>query len=162
MGIDVVVGSFERTLVIFKPDALERHLVGLILNRFEDKGLKLVGMKMVWIPKEQGKKHYQEHKQKPFFDILLDYITSGPVILAILEGKEAISVVKKLTGSTNSREAIPGTIRGDFSVSKQNNLIHTSDSITSAEKEINLFFKKEELVPWKRTIKKRLYGDEEL
>ncbi|MFA5381568.1 MAG: nucleoside-diphosphate kinase [Candidatus Micrarchaeia archaeon] len=160
--INIESNSFERTLIIFKPDALERHLVGLILNRFEDKGLKLVGMKMVWISKEFGEKHYQEHKDKPFFSILVDYITSGPVIVAILEGKDAIEVVRRLIGPTNSRDALPGTIRGDFSMSKVNTLIHASDSKVSAEREINLFFKEEELIQWKRTIKKRLYGDEEL
>ena len=162
MSIEVKVDSFERTLVIFKPDSLERHLVGLILNRFEDKGLKIVGMKMLWMPKEQGEEHYGEHKQKPFFDFLVDYITSGPVILCILEGKEAISVVRKLVGPANSREAQPGTIRGDFSMSMQNTLIHASDSTEAVEKEINLFFKKEELVPWERMLKNMLYGVEEL
>lgn len=162
MTIHIESESFERTLVIFKPDCLERHLVGLILNRFEDKGLKLVGMKMLWMPKEKGETHYGQHKQKPFFDFLVKYITSGPVILCILEGKDAIEVVRRLTGPTNSREAPPGTIRGDFSMSMQNTLIHSSDSRESAEKEINNFFESYELVPWKRTIKNRLYSEEEL
>ncbi|MCC7552666.1 nucleoside-diphosphate kinase [Candidatus Micrarchaeota archaeon] len=162
MTIDIESNSFERTLVIFKPDCLERHLVGLILNRFEDKGLKIVGIKMIWMPKEKGEIHYEQHKQKPFFDFLVQYITSGPVIVGILEGKDAISVVRRMIGPTNSREASPGTIRGDFSMSQQNTLIHSSDSIEAAKREINIFFKGEEVVPWKRTIKNRLYGEEEL
>ncbi len=162
MTIEVKIDAFERTLVIFKPDSLERHLVGLILNRFEDKGLKIVGMKMFWMPKEKGQEHYGEHKEKHFFEFLVEYITSGPVIMCILEGKDAVSVVRRLTGTTNSREAAPGTIRGDFSMSSQNTLIHSSDSLESAKKEVNLFFDKDELVPWKRTMKKRLYGEEEL
>lgn len=135
----------QRTLIICKPDCVQRRLVGEILRRFEAKGLKIVALKLVKPEKSVGEKHYAEHAGKPFFPGLLDFITSGPVAVGILEGPEAISVVRNLLGATNGAAAAPGTIRGDFSISKQNNLVHGSDSPESAEREIGIWFRPEEL-----------------
>ncbi len=139
----------ERTLVLLKPDALHRRLVGEIILRFEKKGLKIVAMKMLWVSRELAEKHYKVHKGKPFYESLLDYITSGPIIAMVLEGESAIKVVRNLMGKTNGVEAAPGTIRGDYSVSIQNNLVHGSDSPESAEREISLFFKPQEILEYR-------------
>ena len=135
----------ERTLVIFKPDALSRRLIGRILQRFEEKGLKIVGLKMTQVTRELAEKHYAEHRGKPFFEDLVQFITAKPVIVMVLEGTQAVQVVRKLMGATFGFEAEPGTIRGDFSNSKQNNLVHGSATKEDAEREIQLFFKEEEL-----------------
>ena len=139
----------ERTLVLLKPDALHRRLAGEIISRFEKKGLKIVAMKMLWVSRELAEKHYEVHKGKPFYESLLDYITSGPIIAMVLEGESAIKVVRNLMGKTNGVEAAPGTIRGDYSVSIQNNLVHGSDSPESAEREISLFFKPQEILEYR-------------
>jgi len=138
--------SMERTLVLLKPDALQRGLVGEIISRFEKKGLKLVGLKMRNWEKSQLEKHYAVHKDRPFYPNLVGFMTSGPVVAIALEGKDAIEVVRKLMGKTNSRQAEPGTIRGDLGMSFSNNLVHGSDSPENAAIEIAYFFAGSEIV----------------
>ena len=130
----------ERTLILLKPDAVERQLVGTILNRFEQKGLKIVAVRMLQFTSELARKHYADHVEKPFYPGLEAYITSGLVVAAILEGTEAIAVVRRMIGPTNGIEAPSGTIRGDFSLSSQRNLVHASDSPAAAEREMSIFF----------------------
>ncbi len=142
----------ERTLIIFKPDAMNRGLVGRILSRFEDKGLRVAGMKLQQSPREQVEQHYAVHKERPFYGALVDFMTSSPVIVAVLVGPSAIGVVRGLLGATNGVEAAPGTIRGDFGLDKQYNLVHASDGPDTAAQEIALFFKPEELVNYQRAI----------
>jgi nucleoside-diphosphate kinase len=141
----------ERTLIIFKPDAMNRCLVGRILTRFEDKGLRIVGLKLQQSPRAQVEQHYEVHKDRPFYGSLVEFMTSGPVILAVLEGPQAITVVRNLLGATDGRQAAPGTIRGDFGLDQQYNLVHASDSPATAAKEIDLFFKPVELVSYTRS-----------
>lgn len=138
----------QRTLIICKPDCVQRRLVGEILRRFEAKGLRLAAMKLLQVERSLAEKHYGEHQGKPFFESLISFITGGPVVVGVLEGPEAIPVVRGMLGKTNGAEAAPGTIRGDFSISKQNNLVHGSDSPESAEREIRLWFKPEELATY--------------
>jgi nucleoside-diphosphate kinase len=140
----------ERTLIIFKPDAMNRMLVGRILSRFEDKGLRVVGMKLQKTPRTQVEKHYEVHKERPFYKALCDFMTSAPVIVAALEGPQAITVVRNMLGATDGRAAAPGTIRGDYGLDKQFNLVHASDSPETAAFELGLFFKSDELVEYKR------------
>ena len=140
----------ERTLIIFKPDAMNRMLVGRILSRFEDKGLRIAAMKLQQSPKEQVQKHYEVHKERPFYNSLVEFMTAGPVILAVLEGPSAITVVRNMLGATNGIQAAPGTIRGDFSLDQQYNLVHASDGPETAKNEIALFFKPEEIVDYTR------------
>jgi len=138
----------QRTLIIFKPDCVQRRLVGDVLRRFEAKGLRIAALKLLQVPRQLGEQHYGEHKGKPFFDGLIDFITGGPVVVGILEGNEAISVVRTMLGATNGVAAAPGTIRGDYSISKQNNLIHGSDSPESADREMALWFRPEEVLEY--------------
>ncbi len=138
----------QRTLIIFKPDCVQRRLVGQILQRFEAKGLRIAALKLLQVDRSLGEKHYGEHAGKPFFKGLIDFITGGPVVVGVLEGNEAIAVVRAMLGATNGTAAAPGSIRGDFSISKQNNLIHGSDSVESAEREMALWFKPEEIVDY--------------
>lgn len=143
----------ERTLVIIKPDAVVRGLMGEIISRFEKKGLKIVGMKMIWIDRELAEKHYEEHRGKPFFEALIDYITKAPSVVMVIEGRYAISVVRKMAGATNPKDAEPGTIRGDFGFNIGDaiyNVVHASDSPESAEREINLYFKPEEIFEYSK------------
>ncbi|MDK2876089.1 MAG: nucleoside-diphosphate kinase [Archaeoglobaceae archaeon] len=140
----------ERTFVMVKPDGVQRGLIGQIISRLENKGLKIVAMKMLRISKELAEEHYAEHKAKPFFSSLVSYITSAPVVAMVVEGKNAVKVVRKLVGATNPAEAEPGTIRGDFALDLGRNVVHASDSIASAEREIKLFFKEEEILEYGR------------
>ncbi|MBK9119263.1 MAG: nucleoside-diphosphate kinase [Phycisphaerales bacterium] len=140
----------ERTLIIFKPDALQRHLVGRILARFEDKGLRITAMKLQHSTRKQVEQHYEVHRERPFYGDLVQFMTSGPVIVAVLEGPNAITVVRNLLGATNGQKADPGTIRGDFGLDQQYNLVHASDGPETAAKEIELFFRPEELVSYTR------------
>ena len=140
----------ERTLIIFKPDAVNRLLIGRILARFEDKGLRIVAMKFQQSPRSQVEQHYAVHKERPFYNSLVEFMTSGPVLLAVLEGPGAINVVRNLLGATDGREAAPGTIRGDFGLDKQYNLVHASDGPDTARAEIELFFSPEEIVEYTR------------
>ena len=130
----------DRTLVICKPDAVERRLVGEIVSRLERKGLRIAAMRMETITKETAGEHYGEHQGKPFYDDLVAFITRGPAVLMVVEGPEAYSVVRTLMGTTNPRQAAPGTIRGDLAIELTENLVHGSDSPESAAREIALFF----------------------
>lgn len=142
----------ERTLILIKPDAVQRRLAGKLLTRLEDKGLKIVGMKMLKITPELAAKHYVEHVKKPFYPLLESFITSGPVVAIVAEGPEAVSVVRGMMGPTNGRQAPPGTIRGDFGVSRQMNLMHGSDSVEAAGREIEIYFQASEIVDYKPTL----------
>ena len=130
----------ERTLVLLKPDAVQRGLVGSILSRFEAKGLSIVGLKMRTFDRSVLEQHYEVHKERPFYPNLVEFMTSGPVVAIALEGKDAITVVRTLVGKTNAREAAPGTIRGDFGMSFSNNLVHASDGEDTAKFELGLWF----------------------
>lgn len=136
----------QRTLVLLKPDAVHRRLVGTILQRFEQKGLRIAGLKLVQADRDLAAKHYAVHQGKPFFDSLLQFLTSGPTIAVCLEGREAVTVVRSMMGPTDGAKAPPGTIRGDFGISLQNNMVHGSDSPENAETELALWFKPEELL----------------
>ena len=136
----------QKTLVIIKPDGVQRRLIGKIINRFEEKGLEIVGLKMTVISAELAKEHYSDHVGRDYYEKLVKFMTSGPVVMMVLRGKKAIAVTRKLMGSTFGYEAEPGTIRGDFAISKRFNLIHGSDSEESAAKEISLFFENGELI----------------
>ena len=138
----------EKTLVLLKPDCVHRRLVGDILRRFELKGLRLAGVKLVQASRDLAEKHYAVHKGKPFYDSLLKFITSGPTVAVVLEGREAVAVVRNLMGPTDGSKAGPGTIRGDHAISVQNNLIHGSDSPENAATEIRLWFREDELVAY--------------
>ena len=134
---------------MLKPGVLNRRIVGEVINRLERKGLKLVGLKMMNISEELAGKHYAEHEGKPFFGDLVSYITSAPVVAMVWQGDDCVTLVRKLCGATKPSEAAPGTIRGDFCLHTQFNVIHASDSDASAEREINIFFKPEEIIDWK-------------
>jgi len=140
----------ERTLVMVKPDAVVRGLIGEIISRIERKGLKIVAMKMKFLGEEEARELYSPHIGKPFFEELIKFVRSAPVVLMVVEGESAISVMRRLLGSTDSKEANPGTIRGDFSCSKSMNLVHASDSEDSAKREIAIFFKDEDFLSYKR------------
>ena len=142
----------ERTFVMFKPDCLQRGLVGRILARFEEKGLRLVGMKMLRITADMAKQHYAEHVTKPFYPRLEDFITAAPVVGAVFEGPEVIRVVREMLGATSGLKAAAGTIRGDFSSSRQMNLVHASDSSEAAAREIAIYFSADELLTWDPTL----------
>ncbi|MFN0205775.1 MAG: nucleoside-diphosphate kinase [Planctomycetota bacterium] len=135
----------ERSLILFKPDALQRRLGGRILQRFEDKGLQIVGLKLIKISNALAEKHYEAHKTKGFYPGLVRFMTSSPVVALCLEGKDVINIVRKLVGKTFGPEAEPGTIRGDFGASRSFNLIHASDAPDTAKREIELFFQADEL-----------------
>ena len=140
----------ERTFVLLKPDAVQRGLVGRIVARFEARGLKLLGMKLLTVPRTLAETYYAEHRGKAFFEPLMAYITSGPVVAMVLEGEGAVAVVRKMMGKTNAAEAEPGTIRGDFALTIGRNMIHGSDGLESAKREIGLFFKADELRAYTR------------
>jgi len=147
----------ERTLIILKPDAVQRNICGEILSRFERKGLQIIAMKFMRIPRQTAETHYEPHKGKPFYDGLVKFMTSSPVIVVALSGKDAIAISRKLMGATFGSKADPGTIRGDFGVSNSFNLIHGSDSPESAQRELGLFFKPEEIIDWTPTIQPWVY-----
>jgi len=138
----------ERTFVMQKPDAVQRGIMGRIISRFEEKGLKLVGMKLMQIPREMAERHYAEHVGKPFYAKLLNYITSGPVVAMVIEGENAVTVCRAMMGKTNPQEATPGTIRADFGMITGRNVTHGSDSTESAAREISIFFDDDEIVGW--------------
>lgn len=141
--------NLERTFVMIKPDGVQRGFVGDILSRFEHKGFKVVALRMLRITHAMAEKHYGEHKAKPFYKGLTEFITAGPVVAMVLEGDSAVSVVRKMVGSTNPQEAMPGTIRHDYGMHTGRNLIHASDSKQSAEREIPLFFGIDQIVEYK-------------
>jgi nucleoside-diphosphate kinase len=140
----------ERTLILVKPDGVQRGLIGEVINRFERRGLKLVGMKFIQMSQELAERHYGVHKERPFYNDLVAYITSGPVVAMVWEGKEAIAAARSTMGATKPVEAAPGTIRGDFGMEIGRNLVHGSDSPENAVNEVNLFFTSSELVAWER------------
>ncbi len=147
----------ERTFVMIKPDGVQRCLIGEIISRLERKGLKIVAMKMIKVERDLAERHYEEHREKPFFESLVSYVTSGPVVAMVVEGKNAVKVVRNLVGATNPVEASPGTIRGDFGMEIGRNVIHASDSKESAEREISLFFKPEEILDYRRIDEDWIY-----
>ena len=135
----------ERTFVMVKPDGVQRGLVGGIVSRFESRGFKICGMKLMKVQRELAERHYEEHKGKPFYAPLISYITSGPVVCMVLEGENAVAVVRSMMGKTNPQDALPGTIRGDLAQVTGRNVVHGSDSSESAKREIGLFFNDYEL-----------------
>ena len=136
----------QRTLILLKPDCVQRRLVGTIIQRFEQKGLRLVALKLVQASRELAEKHYAVHKGKPFYESLLSFLTAGPTVAVVFEGRVAVAAARNLMGVTDGVKAPPGTIRGDFAISVQNNLVHGSDSPENAAQEIALWFKPEELL----------------
>jgi nucleoside-diphosphate kinase len=152
----------ERTFVMAKPDAVQRGLVGEIISRLEERGLKLVGAKFVQIDEELAHEHYAEHEDKPFFEDLVGFITSGPVLAMVWQGADATRQVRKMMGETDGREAAPGTIRGDYGLDMQNNLVHGSDHEDPGanEREIDLFFDDDELVDYERADEAWVYENE--
>ncbi|NDJ74750.1 MAG: nucleoside-diphosphate kinase [Chloroflexi bacterium] len=149
----------EQTLIIIKPDAVQRGLIGEIIRRFETRGLRIVGMKLIQVSRELAAKHYAEHEGKGFYEGLLSYITSAPVVVMVLEGKEAVAAARSTIGSTKPVEAAAGTIRGDFGMEVGRNLVHGSDSVASGEREVALFFSPEELIDWQRDTDRWIFED---
>ena len=155
--------GMEQTLIILKPDAVQRGCMGKILSRFEDKGLKVVGAKFMQISQELAAQHYSDHKERPFYQSLVQFMTSSPVLVLALEGVGAIPICRSLMGATFGSQAAAGTIRGDFGVSNSFNLIHGSDSPEAAAKELGLFFQEGEIISWNRANEGWVYdlsGDE--
>ena len=146
INIDIIGDHLERTLIILKPEVLERGLIGQILIRFEQKEIKICAIKLAMVTKSQAIQHYAHQKSKPFFGELVAHLISGPVVLLILEGPQIITIVRKMVGATLPINTVPGTIRGDFSSTVEKNIIHASDSLTNAEKEIALFFYDNEII----------------
>jgi len=151
----------ERTLVLVKPDAVQRLLAGRILARYEERGLKLVGLKLMTVSTEHAERHYAVHREKRFFRGLVDFITSGPLIAAVLEGPNAIAVVRAMNGATRPHEAAPGTIRGDYALETAQNLVHASDGPETAETELAQWFGAGELVEYERDIDRWALAPEE-
>lgn len=147
----------EKTFLMVKPDGVQRGLIGEIVSRFERKGFQLVGAKLMQIPTSVAEQHYGEHKGKPFYDELVSFITSGPVFAMVWQGENVITTARQMMGATNPKDALPGTIRGDYGVTVGKNIIHGSDSLESAKREISLFFKEEELVEYTRTVDGWIY-----
>ncbi len=142
----------ERTLVLVKPDGVQRLLVGRILTRYEERGLKLVALKLVSVDRRLADRHYAVHRERPFFRGLVEFITSGPVVALVLEGPDAVAVVRAMNGATRPAQADPGTIRGDLALETAQNLVHASDSPETAEAELALWFRPEELVDYAREV----------
>ena len=149
--------AVERTLFLVKPDAVQRGLAGEIIKRLENRGLKIVGLKLMQVSRATAEKHYGEHKGKPFFEGLVSFITSAPVVAAVFEGTNAIEIVRATNGATNPAKAAPGTVRADFGLEMGRNLVHASDSPASASREIKIFFKPSELIDWKRDTDAWIY-----
>jgi nucleoside-diphosphate kinase len=148
----------ERTLVLVKPDGVQRQLAGRILARYEERGLKVVGLKLVHVDRELAERHYAVHKGKPFFEGLVVFITSGPLVAIALEAPNAISLVRTMNGATKPADAAPGTIRGDLAVEMGQNLVHASDSPESAETELAIWFEPSELYGYEREIDRWVIG----
>ena len=149
--------TMEQTLIIFKPDAVQRGLMGRIMSRFEDKGLKVIGAKFMQISPELAAVHYEAHQERPFYAGLVDFMTSSPVMVLALEGVGAIAMCRSMMGATFGSQADAGTIRGDFGVSNSFNLIHGSDSPEAAERELDLFFQEGEILDWNRASEGWIY-----
>ena len=148
----------ERTLIIVKPEGVQRGLIGDVLARFERKGLKVVGLKLIQIPREMAERHYAEHVGKPFYEGLVGHITSSPVVVGVLEGPDAVSVARTMMGVTNPTQAAPGTIRGDYGLDIGLNIIHGSDGQEAAQREISIFFAPAELVSYDRAADRWVAG----
>jgi nucleoside-diphosphate kinase len=146
------MAEIERTLIIVKPDGMQRGLIGTILTRFEQRGLKIVALRLRQIETALAERHYEEHRARPFFSGLVSYITSTPVVVAVLEGPGAIAAARSTMGATNPAQAAPGTIRGDLGLEIGRNLVHGSDSAASAAREIALFFPPDEIAPYERAV----------
>ena len=151
----------ERTLVLVKPDGVQRGLIGEVISRLERRGLKLVAMKLMLVDDALARQHYAEHVDKLFYPLLEEFITSGPVVAMVVEGPEAIAVVRAMMGPTNGREALPGTIRGDYGLSRQMNLMHGSDGPDAAEREIGIYFDPAELIDDNPTLGGGVCADDE-
>jgi nucleoside-diphosphate kinase len=151
----------EQTLILLKPDCVERRLMGRVISRFEDKGLAIIAMKMMRITPELAKRHYAEHVKQPWYPALEAFITGGPVVAAIVEGPDVIRVVREMLGATSGLKAVAGTIRGDFSASRQMNLVHGSDGPAAAKREIALYFRDEEICAYEPTIARWLRAADE-
>lgn len=142
----------ERTLILVKPDAMQRGLAGTVLSRLEQRGLRVVGLRLLHVDRAMAERHYAEHVGKPFFEGLVAYITSSPIVAAVFEGSNAVAAARQTMGSTRPTEAAPGTIRGDFGLEVGRNLVHGSDSPESAAREIGIFFEGQELASWPRNV----------
>jgi nucleoside-diphosphate kinase len=142
----------ERTLVLVKPDGVQRQLVGRILARYEERGLKIVGLKLVRVDRGLAERHYEAHREKPFFAGLVEFITSAPLVALALEGPNAIAVVRAINGATRPHEAAPGTIRGDFALETAQNIVHASDGAEASSTELGLWFSEEELLDYDRDV----------
>lgn len=151
----------ERTLVLLKPDCVQRRLMGEVISRFERKGLNIVAMKMLQVTPELSKQHYAEHVAKPFYPNLESFITASPIVAMVVEGLEVIRVVREMLGATSGLKAAPGTIRGDYSSSRQMNLVHASDGPEAAAREIELYFSKDQVQSYEPTVKPWLRADDE-
>ena len=151
----------ERTLILLKPDCVQRRLMGRVLARFEDKGLNIIAMKMMHVTPDLAKKHYAEHVKKDWYPALEGFITGGPIVAAVVEGLEAIRVVREMLGATSGLKAAPGTVRGDYSSSRQMNLVHGSDGPDVAQREIALYFRDEEICANEPTITRWLRAADE-
>jgi nucleoside-diphosphate kinase len=149
----------ERTLVLIKPDGVQRGLIGEIINRLEKRGLRLAAGKFIMVSQELARTHYAVHQGKPFYEGLVKYITSSPVMAMVWEGEGAVAAVRQTMGATNPLEAAPGSIRHDFALKISRNLTHASDSPDNAEKEITIWFKKEELIDWSRDFELWIFGN---
>lgn len=147
----------ERTFIAIKPDGVQRMLISKILARFEDRGYKLVGIKLVTPTEDLLKKHYAEHVDKPFFPNMLSHMMSGPILATVWEGKDVVKQGRAILGTTNPLDSSPGTVRGDFAIDMARNVVHGSDSVESADYEIGLWFKKEELIDWTSNSESLLY-----
>jgi nucleoside-diphosphate kinase len=153
--------NMERTLVLIKPDAIQRGLAGEIISRLERRGLRIVAMKMMRLDQSLAHRHYAEHREKPFFPSLVQFITSAPLIACVMEGPHAIEVVRQTMGATDPKKAAPGTIRGDLGLDITHNLIHGSDSPQTAQREIALFFQEDEILSYERDIDRWAFGSGE-
>lgn len=151
----------ERTLLLIKPDGVQRRLVGKLIERIEAKGLRILGMKMMRVTPELARRHYEEHVEKPFYPMLEEFITAAPVVALAVDGPEAIGVLRSMLGATNGRDAAPGTIRGDFGCSRQMNLMHGSDSADAAAREISIYFAEHELFDYVPTLVDWVCADDE-
>ncbi len=150
----------ERTLVLIKPDGVQRLLVGRILDRYEQRGLKIVGMKLLHVERDLAERHYSVHREKPFFEGLVEFIVSAPLVAVALEGLNAIAVCRAINGATRPHEAAPGTIRGDLALETGHNLVHASDSAETAESELALWFGPQDIHPYERHIDGWVVGEE--
>ena len=149
--------QMARTLVLVKPDGVQRQLAGRVIGAFERRGLKIIGLKLIRITPDLAGRHYAEHRGKPFFQGLVDFITSGPVVAMVIEGKNCIAVVREMMGATDPQKAAPATIRGRYGIDIGRNVVHSSDSLESSNREIALFFKQEELLDYTLDIQKWVY-----